>query len=79
MNKTFIISVIGLFSLLIFNLTVIVKKDIEDTKREELNQKIENSIIHRNHIYNTKEYNSITPRREKTMEQQLVTQKPLFS
>jgi len=79
MEKTFIISLIGLFSLLIFNLSVIVKKDIEQTKKEELNQRIDNSIIHKSHLYNIKQIKLENGLNKKTIEQQLIRKKPLFS
>ena len=50
MDKLFAISIVSLFSLLILNITIIVKKDIEQTKKKELNQKIENSIIQPNNF-----------------------------
>ena len=72
MEKAFIVSLVFVFSLLFLNVGIIVKKDLQENKKEELNQKIENSIYQPVKTYNLK---SIKVQREKELNHKLLKQK----
>jgi len=72
MEKAFIVSLVFVFSLLFLNVGIIVKKDIQDNKKEEFNQKIENSIYQPHKTY---DLNSIKAQREKQINRKLLKQK----
>lgn len=72
MEKAFIVSLVFVFSLLFLNVGIIVKKDMQKNKKEELNQKIENSIYQPINNYNFK---SIKAQRENDLNHKLLKQK----
>jgi len=76
MEKLFAISIIGLFSLLVLNVSVIVKNDIEENEKEELNQKIENSIIQPNNFIRI---DTEKEKQEKEIDHKLIKRKTIFA
>jgi len=72
MEKAFIVSLVFVFSMLFINVSIIIKKDIQENKKEELNQKIENSIYQPYKDYNIK---SIKAQKEKEVSHKLLKQK----
>jgi hypothetical protein len=76
MDRLFTISVIFLFSFLILNTIFIVKEDIEENERKELNQKIENSIIQ---PINKFRIETLKTKQEKEIDHKLIERKVIFA